>query len=439
MPQFNASRGDIELSWRTRTRVDSEPLVNITCPFMQVYVGSCDRPFAYYRSTGYDLHGSYTPYSKTETMHDVVTPNFGYLRNKGTIVNNPYDKTDVTTIQEPIDYFEASVDSSTTTCNGVPTRVARTGGYWDGQISPGSYLVGPYPPTPSVDRERVQNIAITGAWAKVNAEEFASLPALAESEESIRSLISITKRLYRITKALRRFDVKRLYKELSLKQLADRWMEARYSLRPLAYDMSNCSKALAFKKPKHPFRQTYRSGYTETEEASWEVLASQRVGYWKLYANATTTRTITAKAGVLAAIEEITNSMVWGLTRPVEALWELVPFSFVADWFLNIGKTIASWTPKVGFQVLASWVVVTDTTSQTRRITRWEDVYNAPSTQWWRQLSFHGGMNDIHTVLKYRTVNPSRPVLPSLNVRLDAAKLLDLVIMTKQQLSHYRG
>lgn len=32
----------------------------------------------------------------------------------------------------------------------------------------------------------------------------------------------------------------------------------------------------------------------------------------------------------------------YGLTNPLLTAWELVPFSFVADWFVNVGDTIAS-------------------------------------------------------------------------------------------------
>lgn len=37
-----------------------------------------------------------------------------------------------------------------------------------------------------------------------------------------------------------------------------------------------------------------------------------------------------------------------GLTNPAAVAWELVPFSFLVDWFVNVGDVVASWDPLVG-------------------------------------------------------------------------------------------
>lgn len=48
-----------------------------------------------------------------------------------------------------------------------------------------------------------------------------------------------------------------------------------------------------------------------------------------------------------SAVVRITNPNLyqlsqWGLTNPAEVAWELVPFSFVLDWFTNIGSLLGS-------------------------------------------------------------------------------------------------
>jgi hypothetical protein len=37
-----------------------------------------------------------------------------------------------------------------------------------------------------------------------------------------------------------------------------------------------------------------------------------------------------------------------GLVNPASVAWELVPFSFVVDWFVNVGDVLAAWTDFVG-------------------------------------------------------------------------------------------
>lgn len=43
----------------------------------------------------------------------------------------------------------------------------------------------------------------------------------------------------------------------------------------------------------------------------------------------------------------LTLYAMWGLDRPGSTVWELIPFSFVADWFTDIGKQVADWIDDV--------------------------------------------------------------------------------------------
>jgi len=39
-----------------------------------------------------------------------------------------------------------------------------------------------------------------------------------------------------------------------------------------------------------------------------------------------------------------------GFVNPVSVAWQLVPFSFVVDWFVNVGQFIGSYTDFVGVE-----------------------------------------------------------------------------------------
>lgn len=45
-----------------------------------------------------------------------------------------------------------------------------------------------------------------------------------------------------------------------------------------------------------------------------------------------------------------------GFVNPAVVAWELVPFSFVVDWFVNVGDVLSSYTDFLGFKFLESSV-----------------------------------------------------------------------------------
>lgn len=57
-----------------------------------------------------------------------------------------------------------------------------------------------------------------------------------------------------------------------------------------------------------------------------------------------------------------------GLINPLSIAWEVVPFSFVLDWFIPIGATLQAITASVGLTFNAGWSSMkTDWTENIRR------------------------------------------------------------------------
>lgn len=40
-----------------------------------------------------------------------------------------------------------------------------------------------------------------------------------------------------------------------------------------------------------------------------------------------------------------------GLTNPAAVAWEVVPFSFLIDWFVNVGEVIGGYTSELGLEI----------------------------------------------------------------------------------------
>lgn len=414
---------------RHRTKSSSKPPVNAVQVNYIAY-GDCTNPF-YYQFGTQDVV-SYVPWEESVVMDDIVTENWYRRRNSGEIINNPYQKTTTTWERSPINYYRVGVRFSPITCGGVQVWVPYQGGKEEGQKSPG-YLGTSFLSPPASPRQGVIDQAVTNSWAKANESDAQGLVILAEGKKTIHSLLSIGGRLVRICKAIKKMRLQQVAKEFSCKELQNRWMEGRYAIRPVVYDALDCVKAINRDRTLEKFRQTYRGGASDssTASSSGNVVWNYDV-YGYITATKYSTVTVSARAGVLAALSAISEATIWGLDRPFDAMWELVPFSFVVDWFFNVGKVISAWSPAMGVQALTSWCVVDTTTSQSivtesGHLGTWN-----PGGVYIAEFTASGGHVRKDVTTRERLVNPTRQVLPTFSVRLDSAKLLDLAIMGRR-------
>lgn len=77
---------------------------------------------------------------------------------------------------------------------------------------------------------------------------------------------------------------------------------------------------------------------------------------------------------------QITNPSLFlanqlGVINPVSVAWELVPFSFVVDWFLPVGDFINSYTDWVGVELKEKQLAVKLTVKGEERYRSWGDPY----------------------------------------------------------------
>lgn len=72
------------------------------------------------------------------------------------------------------------------------------------------------------------------------------------------------------------------------------------------------------------------------------------------------TRTAIAKEGIISvkigADVRINNPNLYlmnkfGIINPVQLAWNLIPFSFIVDWFVNVGDALSSYTDLIGMEV----------------------------------------------------------------------------------------
>lgn len=424
-----------------RTREDSEVLETKNWSgYYQGYLGTCTNPEYAPPNQYYPYSGSFNT-TKTRIMHDIVTPRFKEYQAKGMIVNSPMDRVTTTQSCSVATYIYDSRYKVNTNCGGGVYKKLWRGGLNVGTCPASDYFSaftnGGYAPTPDLDVSRYIDLAVTQMWANADQSKAAVLASLGEARETVSSITSIIGRLISIIRAIKRLDVKFLLKEIRPKELENRYMELRYALRPLYYDAKQMLDAVvAYNKRVEYSRHTFRGkqevdeeeNVSHTVEFSFGDAVGTRYGRTCL---GKTKRSLTVRSGLLCSVAGASALNVWGFDSMAETCWELIPFSFIIDWFFNVGDIIASWTPEAGLAMEASWVTVFDTVLQQSYIS---DSYIkcAAGVEYVNPRVIIGNASKwTLTETKYRFPDPQRSVLPRFNLNLDTLKLVDLLVIAK--------
>lgn len=123
---------------------------------------------------------------------------------------------------------------------------------------------------------------------------------------------------------------------------ANYWLQYQYGWKPLLNDVKNAAEAVAEAVNRNDDRSTSRVRSSRTYSRAWSD------SNYTLEANP-------LYKGAVSGYVRVSRRAVWrfkptaadlpglfGLTNPFEVVWEIIPFSFVADWFLPIGNYLSS-------------------------------------------------------------------------------------------------
>lgn len=136
----------------------------------------------------------------------------------------------------------------------------------------------------------------------------------------------------------------------SLSNVGAAWLTYSYGVKPLVQDVYNGIDIIT-RKPENRFWPKPGKGYDE------RILTESYTYTTNTFVKLRERMRVQAKCG---GIVVITNPNVFalsslGLTNPVAWAWELIPFSFVVDWFVNVGDVLSSMVPDLGFRVEKPW------------------------------------------------------------------------------------
>jgi len=156
------------------------------------------------------------------------------------------------------------------------------------------------------------------------------------------------------------------------KAFGDQWLEYHFGWEPAVQDIHNACQTMS----KADFGER-RLGSSHSMR---DVLPVQRVDGGSVanpYVSVMSqTNSFQVKMGCSVRISNPNAYLAnqFGLINPFSIAWEAVPFSFVADWFGNVGQCLSACTDQVGLELLHAY-----TTSSTETTVGYFASYSHPN------------------------------------------------------------
>ena len=219
----------------------------------------------------------------------------------------------------------------------------------------------------------------------------------------------------RFSKLMREFDewfkkIKRLKPDAVASSLLQQWLEARYGWRLLLYDIRDINNFIKNFDEKQRDRNKERVGALFTFEDDLSKYFPS--GIVDRYLTDTREVEINVRGRIIA---DFTPSRL--ILNPVTTGWEVVPYSFVIDWFFGIGTALEAMSfLTLNDKYTACWSYSMNVTRTSSLEAAWAPGYEGSSTQ---------TVDQIYEVIRREPITV--PLLPAWDNKLDIPKYIDIL------------
>jgi len=214
--------------------------------------------------------------------------------------------------------------------------------------------------------------ATAKVYAKLNDQKVHLAQVVAERAQTVSLISDLTRRVAALVTSPRKFlrKIAGMSGRSEGSSLSNDYLALKFGVEPLLSDIWGAAEALAKITHQQSDTVVIRSvtEQSATRDTTDELLDPPRGRFY------TTKKYVKTTVKVSYVIEYSINNVYastlqsLGLINPAEVGWELVPWSFVVDWFIPIGSFINSITSDVGLSFKSGTKTVSiKTTQHTRR------------------------------------------------------------------------
>lgn len=216
-----------------------------------------------------------------------------------------------------------------------------------------------YPPymPPEIVEETIRK-----ARAKVKDQDVNLAVAFGERAATAGGVADVVTTLTKTVRALRRRDYERAMRELGLRKRnrktlpnepANAWLALQYGWLPLLSDVHGSCEALEkADQNRDRYRATVKASHSSKELDISVLTESVGTCYIDIQKQVTTSHKAMTRLDYVLRNPLLATMSQMGVTNPLEVAWELVPFSFVADWFVPVGRYLSDLDATIGWEFL---------------------------------------------------------------------------------------
>lgn len=417
------------------------------------------------------------------SMSDIVTPGYKQLIAKGAIINNGMSRVSIKSTPYLLNGRTVRQIKGTNSVYGYRWAAYDLYGDWL------SLLYGPQTdgfhttlkqlyPLP-VSAQALYNSAAIQAFNRVEPAASQTIVTVLEAHKTYDMIIDRARKLAGAIQAVRHGDVRRLefmfpnkrtrsipkrvvvwddrgnpvvgksgktaarYAHLPTQQTPSKmedarklWLEYRYGWTPLVHDIVDSMKAMYADDLRQELIQ--RERFIARGKASHKgvitgsAVNSSNWAFGNLTASNEASHDYTVRCYILYRYSGgrlLRRLNDFGAFDVPKAIWEVVPWSFVIDWFVPIGDYLGALTPKVGVEVLASGYETSYTLKVKRTVTNWVSNPASGDTAWDQSPIPIGAADTVEMTETVRYPHLSFPTFPPLEAKLNLKKMVDAVAL----------
>lgn len=264
-----------------------------------------------------------------------------------------------------------------------------------------------------------QNKALTELYDRVRGSGLNALVSAGEYAESKRMIAGALHSAGSLIRSARRLR-KLLLSNPSL-VLSSGWLAYTYGWKPLMQDIYNATEF-----HYRLLKELSTNGKAQVDDTD---TTKATLSGW---VNITTKKTLSERAlyGLTVGVDDTASYNLSRITslNPLSIAWELMPLSFVADWFVDIGGYLSNMEASCGMGLSFKRGYFTRTTMDTVEKRGWgERNTKTPAAGYWIQnADSFTGYGKTQRITKARSVLTSfpRPNFPAFQVSLGARRIM---------------